>query len=135
MREDGFVFMEMPDTGSHKQPAYLVDVEDDSPTADASSAYTAVDHAALARENDERIRDKSVWEKLRSGQAISVDDLPFQGAIGGSAHQVLGWMAKPVVLVVTNTRVLMLVGVVLVALLLATSLLTEWIQWLFTDMY
>ena len=44
-------------------------------------------------------------------------------------------MAKPVVLVVTNTRVLMLVGVVLVALLLATSLLTEWIQWLFTDMY
>jgi hypothetical protein len=135
MREDGFLFMDMPSSQRRNLPDYLEGVDpQDSPAPEQTSDYTAVDHAALASANKKRLRRLSLWEKLRSGDGLSVDDIPLQGVLGRTVHHLLMLSMKPLSLMADNIRVLIGVGLVLLGLSLASAVFTDWMRWMFSGL-
>ncbi len=133
-RDDGFLFMDLPEPGAGGQPDYLDDTPQIS-NVPKLSPYVRVDHDALAKTNAERERPRSLWEKLRNGQPLTVDDLPMQGFLSGLVLRVLNWALEPFVLFFSNLGTIAVVAMTIVMLMLVTFFLGEWSQWMFRDLY
>jgi len=133
MRDDGFLFQDLPTSGT-KQPDYLVGVEEGASEVQELSDFYKVDHDALAKANEERNRPRSLWEKLRSGESLSADDIPMQGTIGGLVLRFLNWSLQPFMLIFSNLGTLAAVAVVIVMLMVVAFAMTEWMQWVFYDL-
>lgn len=136
MRNDGFLLLDVPTAGQQaRKPDYLADVGDQESQVRQLSSYAEVDHSALARTNAERTRPRSFFEKLRSGESLSSEDIPMQGAVGGVVLRVLNWTIEPFVLFFSNLGIVASVTMVILILMVITFFLGEWSQWMFRDLY